>query len=330
MRRDLLGLVRLVVVVPEHGHDRDLHAGREVAREHARLLRQPVVGEVAGHDEDIRPVGDLAEERLQHPLGLLAVVHVAHGGDSDGVARRHMARVVGRALHTERFGPAPSRRTSAVSPDLHSWRANFDHGSDGRPVDARRVRTGHQHLLSAHAARAQRRGRAVSRRWLARLPRVHGDRAQHEGLRPLPPPRATWIGRWRRSRGPATVPSSPSRTGWAKAWRYDDFVDLVFNSGNGVCPVDDALVRPCRRDAGARHSGEDLPREELVVVEGVHHGARAVRRRRHRAHAARTRHHARLGPGARPVRRCTGRYCTRTCCSSTSSIRARSSRSRRR
>ena len=24
-----------------------------------------------------------------------------------------------------------------------------------------------------------------------------------------------------------------------KAWRYDDFVDLVFNSGNGVCPVDD-------------------------------------------------------------------------------------------
>lgn len=24
-----------------------------------------------------------------------------------------------------------------------------------------------------------------------------------------------------------------------KAWRHDDFVDLVFNSGNGVCPVDD-------------------------------------------------------------------------------------------
>ena len=24
-----------------------------------------------------------------------------------------------------------------------------------------------------------------------------------------------------------------------KAWQHDDFVDLVFNSGNGVCPVDD-------------------------------------------------------------------------------------------
>jgi hypothetical protein len=24
-----------------------------------------------------------------------------------------------------------------------------------------------------------------------------------------------------------------------KAWRYDDFIDLVFDSGNGVCPVDD-------------------------------------------------------------------------------------------
>ena len=25
-----------------------------------------------------------------------------------------------------------------------------------------------------------------------------------------------------------------------KAWQHDDFVDLVFNSGNGICPIDDA------------------------------------------------------------------------------------------
>jgi hypothetical protein len=94
--RDFLGLIRLEVVVPEHRHDRDLHACREVACEHARLFRQPVIGEVAGYDQNIRPLADLAEERLEHPLGLLAVVHVAHGGDSNCVARRHMARVVGR------------------------------------------------------------------------------------------------------------------------------------------------------------------------------------------------------------------------------------------
>src|SRR3954469_3141360 len=27
-----------------------------------------------------------------------------------------------------------------------------------------------------------------------------------------------------------------------KAWQHEDFVDLVFSSGNGVCPVDDGWV----------------------------------------------------------------------------------------
>src|SRR5688572_1870906 len=67
--------------------------------------------------------------------------------------------------------------TSAVSPGLAFVAGDYAHGSDGRPVDAGRVRTGHQHLLPAHAARAQRRGRSLSRRRLACLPRVHGDRA---------------------------------------------------------------------------------------------------------------------------------------------------------
>src|SRR6186713_2980390 len=81
-----------------------------------------------------------------------------------------------------RIRASASKGGSAVSPGLALAAGYLDPRSDDRPVDARRVFAGHQHLLPSYAARAERRVGALPRRRLARLPRVHGDRAQHEGF----------------------------------------------------------------------------------------------------------------------------------------------------
>ena len=81
------------------------------------------------------------------------------------------------------------------------------------------------------------------------------------------------------------------------------------------------LVRPRGRDAGARHAREDRALRGAALAEGVRHGARALRRRRHHAHPAQ-RAPSRLdwAPADRRASASAGHCSTRTCCSSRSSI----------
>ena len=109
-------------------------------------------------------------------------------------------------------------------------------------------------------------------------------------------------------------PSAPSPTGWARRRQGDDFVDVIFSSGNGVARVDDlwfehaveeeVLGMPCQAGAGR---GDDL-------VQVLHHGARALRRRRRGPRPPRPRRRARLGPPAPPLRATTA---AGGCCSPT-------------
>ena len=120
-------------------------------------------------------------------------------------------------------------------------------------------------------------------------------------------------------------------THWlAKAHHGDKFIDVIYSSGNGVAEVDDewfahavdeeVLGVPVKLCAGR---GDDL-------VEGVHHGARALRRRRRRAPVAPLQRAAELGsaPAGASVR--TGASCSAISCSSDSSTRASARSSRRR
>ena len=76
------------------------------------------------------------------------------------------------------------------------------------------------------------------------------------------------------------------------------------------------------RRQGVRHAGAAVSRRGDDLVEGIHHGARALRRRRHHAPAARTAPKTldweRL---VQPLRRRTGACCSPTCACSASSIR---------
>ena len=51
-------------------------------------------------------------------------------------------------------------------------------------------------------------------------------------------------------------PSAPSRTGSARRYEGDDFVDLIFSSGNGVARVDDLWFEHAVDERGARRPGE--------------------------------------------------------------------------
>ena len=68
----------------------------------------------------------------------------------------------------------------------------------------------------------------------------------------------------------------------AKAWIVERFVDVIYSSGNGVCPRQRRMVRARRGRRVARHPGPALPARGDHLVQVVRPGARAVRRRRHR------------------------------------------------
>src|SRR5678815_1008202 len=58
---NLVGLPGFVVMIPEYRDTRNAKRRGDVAREHARLFRQAVVGQIATEHEDIRSLGDLAK-----------------------------------------------------------------------------------------------------------------------------------------------------------------------------------------------------------------------------------------------------------------------------
>ena len=120
--------------------------------------------------------------------------------------------------------------------------------------------------------------------------------------------RRDWAALARLAKAWATAPSSPSRTGSARCTRGDDFVDLIFSSGNGCAPVDDALVRARRR--GARCSAcrcKLAPAEEMIwskafIMERERYDGADVA---HLLHARGDR--ARLAAPAAPLRRALAR-----------------------
>ena len=77
---DLVLLARLDVVIAEHRGDRD--AKRQLAREHARFLGQPVVGQIAGEQQHLGRFGDAREQGLKRALRGLGAVQIAKRGDA--------------------------------------------------------------------------------------------------------------------------------------------------------------------------------------------------------------------------------------------------------
>ena len=77
-----VGVSGLEVVVAEDRDDGDFHRAH-LTREHARFLRQPVVGEIAAQHEHVRALGHLGEQRLKDALRVLATVHVADSRHTD-------------------------------------------------------------------------------------------------------------------------------------------------------------------------------------------------------------------------------------------------------
>jgi hypothetical protein len=99
-------LARFVLVVSEHGQDRDLRR-REVLDKEPRLVREPVVGDVPAQEQHVGPLPDLGEEGLHRSLRAGAVVDVAEGRDAEGVAG-------GRPAHHFSSMAAVQRAISAV------------------------------------------------------------------------------------------------------------------------------------------------------------------------------------------------------------------------
>ena len=77
----------LEVVVAQHADDRDFRLVCELARQPTCFVRQPVIGEVATDEDQIRGGRHLREERPQDLGGVAAVVQIRDGGDA------HVARV---------------------------------------------------------------------------------------------------------------------------------------------------------------------------------------------------------------------------------------------
>src|SRR5690349_13589441 len=86
----LLGATGLVIVVPEHGHTRNVQRG-QLAREHAGFLGVPVIGQVAGEEQQLRRTGDLGEQRLKRACRRLRAVQIPERGDAHG---RAVARTI--------------------------------------------------------------------------------------------------------------------------------------------------------------------------------------------------------------------------------------------
>jgi hypothetical protein len=85
---DLVGPVRMPIVVAENGDDRDLQGAAGVG-EHLRLLGLSEGGQVAGDEDRVDLAGDTRESVGHRSTVLLAAVDVARRGDPDGLPFRH-------------------------------------------------------------------------------------------------------------------------------------------------------------------------------------------------------------------------------------------------
>src|SRR5688572_15687186 len=134
---DFILVAALVIMIAEDGDDGNVHRGGQLSGENACLFRQPVVGEVATEDQDIRAGADLREHRVKDPLRRLRDVNIADRGDAKMLPRR------GRPFHHDwlwryskpgpfscRGGeaglygsqpPIPSLKSNQPNPGPRSW-----------------------------------------------------------------------------------------------------------------------------------------------------------------------------------------------------------------
>ena len=169
--------------------------------------------------------------------------------------------------------------------------------------------------------------RRACRSWSAAPSRIAcytGIRAADQGPGPFHPPRGLRARRRACCARPGLARRADAiRTGWPRCYGGEDFIDLIFNSGNGVRRSttrwfrDNARGRQCSACRCASPTSRRRP-----AVQGLHHGARALRRRRRRAPAAGQRRAARLAAPAAPLRRALARAARAPRCCSASSIRA--------
>src|SRR5690349_22615381 len=115
---DLIGLLRLVVVVTEHGHDRDFRE-RQLPHEALRLVGRAGIRQIATEGENVRPLGDRADDGGERPRRhCFGAMEIAHRGDAHAIrAHRTGASASRRALNPAR--PSRSAR-SGSSPDMNA------------------------------------------------------------------------------------------------------------------------------------------------------------------------------------------------------------------
>ena len=186
--------------------------------------------------------------------------------------------------------PTPSRPEDAM--ETSTARAIHDPAADFY-IDALREAAGHRDSVPG-----RRRLRVLA--LFARAARHQGHRRvrQARGL----PAGARGVRATRLSR-----PRCRFRTGSERSTRGEHFMDVIFNSGNGVARVDDLWFDHApRTNVLGRHRAAVAGRGD-DLVEGVHPGARALRRRRRAAPAARNRSVARLAASADALRRLLAR-----------------------
>ena len=148
-----------------------MRSARQLAREHARLLGQAVVGEVAGEQQHIGGFRDLREQRLKSALRGLRAVKIANRGDAHDSShtprstrveprsaerRAHRGRSWAAGLQTSgrACAHAIAARTARRHAVRHDWRACGGAGVGNR---ARR--------LSSARARDRRHRRRRSACW---------------------------------------------------------------------------------------------------------------------------------------------------------------------
>ena len=87
---DLVGAPALMIVVAEHGDDRD-RAGAQVFGQKLGLARLAEVGEVAGEHQNVCLPGDVPEQVAVGNRMVLHHVQIAHRGDPEHTVATHRA-----------------------------------------------------------------------------------------------------------------------------------------------------------------------------------------------------------------------------------------------